>query len=56
MATPPARVLPQPLTGLLFAPIAAVSRNPALGYDLVLLAMLTLNGVAAIGSVMSSAK
>jgi hypothetical protein len=38
---------PQPLTGLLFAPIAWVTHNPVLAYNLVLLVILTLNGLAA---------
>jgi hypothetical protein len=37
---------PQPLTGLVFAPLAFLSRNPVLAFNLVLLAALTLNGVA----------
>ncbi len=38
---------PQPLTGLLFAPIEMISGNPVLAYNLVLLLILTLNGIAA---------
>jgi hypothetical protein len=38
---------PQPLTGLVFAPIAWSTRNPVLAYNLVLLVVLTLNGWAA---------
>ena len=38
---------PQPLTGLFFAPIAWVTRNPVLAYDVTLLTILTLNGLAA---------
>lgn len=37
---------PQPLTGLVFAPISAVTGNPVLAYNLVLLGFLTLNGIA----------
>lgn len=38
---------PQPLTGLVFTPISWVTGNPALAYNVVLLAAVTLNGVAA---------
>ncbi len=38
---------PQPLTGLVFAPIAWITRNPVLAYNVVLLLVLTLNGLAA---------
>jgi hypothetical protein len=38
---------PQPLTGLFFSAVFLVARNPALAYNLVLLASLTLNGLAA---------
>ena len=38
---------PQPLTGLVFAPLAWVTGNPVLAYNLVLLLVLTLNGAAA---------
>lgn len=38
---------PQPLTGLVFAPLAWVTGNPVLSYNLVLLLVLTLNGAAA---------
>jgi hypothetical protein len=38
---------PQPLTGLVFAPIAWISHSPVLAYNLVLLLALTLNGLAA---------
>jgi hypothetical protein len=37
---------PQPLTGLVFAPLAFLSRNPVLAFNLVLVAALTLNGIA----------
>jgi len=37
---------PQPLTGLVFAPLAFLSSNPVLAFNLVLLAALTLNGIA----------
>jgi hypothetical protein len=37
---------PQPLTGLVFAPLAFLGRNPVLAFNLVLLAALTLNGIA----------
>jgi hypothetical protein len=37
---------PQPLTGLVFTPLAALGRNPVLAYNLVLLAALVLAGVA----------
>lgn len=37
---------PQPLTGLVFTPLAVLGRNPVLGYNLVLLAALVLTGVA----------
>jgi hypothetical protein len=37
---------PQPLTGLVFAPLALLSRNPVLAFNLVLLAALMLNGLA----------
>jgi hypothetical protein len=37
---------PQPLTGVVFAPLAFLSRNPVLAFNLVLLAALTLNGIA----------
>jgi hypothetical protein len=38
---------PQPLTGLAFAPLFAVTGNAALAYNLVLLGILALNGWAA---------
>jgi hypothetical protein len=38
---------PQPLTGLVFAPLAAVTGNPVLAFNLVLLAAFTLNGLGA---------
>jgi hypothetical protein len=38
---------PQPLTGLAYAPIAWLSGNPVLGYNLVSLLILALNGYAA---------
>ena len=37
---------PQPLTGLAFAPVSWLSGNPVLGYNLVALAILALNGYA----------
>jgi hypothetical protein len=37
---------PQPLTGLVFAPLATLGRNPVLAYNLVLIAALVANGVA----------
>lgn len=37
---------PQPLTGLVFTPLAFLSRNPVLAFNLVLVAALTLNGMA----------
>ncbi len=37
---------PQPLTGLAFAPVSALSGNPVLGYNVVSLVILTLNGYA----------
>ncbi|HET6951696.1 MAG TPA: hypothetical protein VFI47_15040 [Acidimicrobiales bacterium] len=38
---------PQPLTGLVFAPLAAVTGNPVLAFNVVLLAAFTLNGLGA---------
>jgi len=38
---------PQPLTGLVFAPLAAVTGNAVLAFNLVLLAAFTLNGLGA---------
>lgn len=38
---------PQPLTGLVFAPLSWLTHNPVLAYNLVLLLILTLNGWAA---------
>jgi hypothetical protein len=39
---------PQPLTGVVaFTPLAAISRNPVLAYNLVLLGALVLNGLGA---------
>jgi hypothetical protein len=38
---------PQPLTGLVFAPLALVTGNPVLALNLVLLAALVANGLAA---------
>ncbi len=37
---------PQPLTGLVFTPLSALAHNPVLGYNLVLLGGLVLNGLA----------
>jgi hypothetical protein len=37
---------PQPLTGLVFAPIAWLSGNPVLGYNVIALLILMLNGYA----------
>lgn len=37
---------PQPLTGLAFAPLSALSGNPVLGYNLIALLILALNGYA----------
>ena len=38
---------PQPLTGAFFTPIAWISANPVLAYNLTLLTIITLNGYAA---------
>ncbi len=38
---------PQPLTGLFFAPISWATHNPVLAYNITLLVILTLNGIAA---------
>lgn len=38
---------PQPLTGLVFAPISWLTGNPVLAFNLVFLAIFTLNGYAA---------